>query len=48
MKEIKFTFEKEEDYNDFIKNLLQDMSPEVGETTVDETSINVVIKNLKL
>ena len=47
MKEIKFIFEKEEDYNNFIKNLLQDMSSEVGETVVDDNTITVIIKDLK-
>lgn len=47
MKEIKFTFEREEDYNNFINNLLAGMLPEVGIIEVDETSINVVIKNLE-
>jgi hypothetical protein len=47
MKEIKFIFEEETDYNDFVKNLLETMSPKVGETIVDDTTITVIIKDLK-
>jgi hypothetical protein len=46
MKEIKFIFEEETDYNDFIKNLLETMEPKVGEAIVDDTTITVIIKNL--
>lgn len=47
MKEIKFTFEKEEDYIYFINNVLNSFTADNGDIEQDETSVNIIVKNIK-
>ena len=46
MKEIRFNFENQEDYDYFIKNVLVSFTKENGDVVEDENTINILIKNL--